>query len=152
MNRKVNIALGIIIALCSIVAIFVLFAGAIQGSQGYSETGNVFETMFGNTDAELNPVPWLIVAFVFECVGAVTGLTAGIFTGKISSAFYFLTLILLAAAGILFLNTTKLYYAVNAYPGPDTFSLGAGPITTAVFAFIGALLALYGGYSNAKSR
>jgi len=78
-------------------------------------------------------------------------LFGGILHGKISSLIYGVTLVLLVAAGILFLNANTLYVAVNPYSGQDTLSLGTGCICTVIFAFVGALLSLYGAYSNWKA-
>lgn len=152
MNRKVNAFLGIGVALMAVVAIFVLFSFAFNDSQGLNYDGaNVFTAMFGDTSKNLNAVPWLIAAFSFECAAFVTGIFGGILRGKLSALVYGVTLILLVAAGILFLNASNLYLAVNSYSGPDTLSLGTGCICTVIFAFVGALLSLYGAYSNFKA-
>ncbi len=152
MNRKVNVFLGLAVALMAAVSIFVLFSYAFNDSQGLNFDGaSLFTAMFGNTSKELNAVPWLIVAFSFEVAAFVTGLLGGILQGKISALVYGVTLALLVAAGVLFLNSVNLYLAVNPYSGTDTLSLGTGAICTVVFAFIGALLSLYGAYSNWKA-
>ena len=147
MNRKVNVFLGLGVALMAAVSIFVLFSYAFNDSQGLNFDGSsVFTAMMGDSTKNLNAVPWLIAAFSF-----VTGLFGGILHGKISSLIYGVTLVLLVAAGILFLNANTLYVAVNPYSGQDTLSLGTGCICTVIFAFVGALLSLYGAYSNWKA-
>ena len=152
MNRKVNVFLGLGVALMAAVSIFVLFSYAFNDSQGLNFDGSsVFTAMMGDSTKNLNAVPWLIAAFSFEVVAFVTGLFGGIIHGKISSLIYGVTLVLLVAAGILFLNANTLYVAVNPYSGQDTLSLGTGCICTVIFAFVGALLSLYGAYSNWKA-
>ena len=152
MNRKVNVFLGLGVALMAAVSIFVLFSYAFNDSQGLNFDGSsVFTAMMGDSTKNLNAVPWLIAAFSFEVVAFVTGLFGEILHGKISSLIYGVTLVLLVAAGILFLNANTLYVAVNPYSGQDTLSLGTGCICTVIFAFVGALLSLYGAYSNWKA-
>ena len=152
MNRKVNVLLGLGVALMAMVAVFVLFSYAFNDSQDlYYNGASVFTAMFGSKEHELGLVPGLIVAFSFELTGFVLGIASGIFKGKLSALLYGLTFAFLLTAGILFLNGVNLYNAVNAYHGVDTISLGSGSICTVVFAFIGALLSLYGAYSNWKA-
>lgn len=152
MNRKVNVLLGLGVALMSAVAVFVLFSYAFNDTQNLGYNGaSVFAAMFGNDSRNLGAVPGLIVGFSFELVGFVFGITAGIFKGKISALLFGLTFAFLLAAGIIFLNGVSLYNGVNAYHGMDTISLGSGSICTVVFAFVGALLSLYGAYSNWKA-
>ena len=152
MNRKVNVLLGLGIALMAAVAVFVLFAYAFNDSQDLNYNGaSVFTAMFGNSDRRLGAVPGLIVAFSFELTGFVLAIAAGIFRGKISSLLFALTFAFLLTAGILFLNGVNLYNSVNAYHGADSMSLGSGSICTVIFAFVGALLGLYGAYSNWKA-
>ena len=152
MNRKVNVLLGLGIALMAAVAVFVLFSYAFNDSQDLNYNGlSVFSAMFGNTDRKLYCVHGLIVAFSLELAGFVFAIVAGIFKGKMSSLLFGLTFIFLLVAGILFLNGVNLYNSVNAYHGADTMTLGSGSICTVVFAFVGALLSLYGTYSNWKA-
>ena len=156
MNRKVNVILGLGIALMAAVAVFVLFSYAFNDSSDLNFNGaSVFNAMFGSTDHEINAVPGLIIAFSFELAGFVFAIAAGIFKGKMSSLLFGLTFAFLLTAGILFLNTVNLYMAVNPYAphteGVDVVSLGSGSICTVVFAFVGALLSLYGAYSNWKA-
>lgn len=152
MNRKVNVLLGLGVALMAAVAVFVLFSYAFNDTQDLGYNGaSVFTAMFGNKDRNLGAVPGLILAFSFELAGFVFGITAGIFKGKLSALLFGLTFAFLLTAGILFLNGVNLYNGVNAYHGMDSISLGSGSICTVVFAFVGALLSLYGAYSNWKA-
>ncbi len=152
MNRKVNVLLGLGVALMAAVAVFVLFSYAFNDSQDLNYNGaSVFTAMFGNTDRRIGAVAGLIVAFSFALVGFVLAIAAGVFKGKLSALLFGLTFAFLLAAGILFLNGANLYNAVNPYTGQDSISLGSGSICTVVFAFVGALLSLYGAYSNWKA-
>jgi hypothetical protein len=152
MNRKVNAILGLGVALMSAIAIFVLFSYAFNDSQDLNYNGqSVFTAMFSSVTYNKPAVPGLIVAFSLEIAAFVFAIVAGILSGKASSLTYALTFVFLLVAGILFLNAWNLYCASIPYSGKDSVTIGSGTICSVVFAFIGAVLSLYGAYSNFKS-
>ncbi|MDY6430110.1 MAG: hypothetical protein SPL02_02900 [Bacilli bacterium] len=144
MKNKVRLLIGIGAALMAMVAVFVLFANGFS----QPERGNTFQIMFGASVLHQPAIPLLIVAFSFIVSAIGLGLIASFMPGLISRVLFFLTFGLLVAAGIIFLNTkgivTKAYGLDALTTSPGLGNLGAGPILSAIFSFIGAVLCLYG--------
>ena len=152
-NRKVNIALGLIVAVLSIVSIFVLFATAF-GSSDYSghpsTLGSCFNIMFGNQG--FDPVPGLIVAFVLQCVAAVFALVGAILPGRLGGINLGVAAICAAVAGVLWLMAPNMFSSVNPITETaESVAHGTGTILTAVLCLLSGLLGLYGGYRSFKA-
>lgn len=147
MKGKLRIIIGAAAAILAAVSVFVLFANGI-GSEGgmASMRGNTFQIMFGTGMAGTNAIPLLILAFSFECACIGLALFAGFMPGVIGKGLFGVSTALLVTAGILFLNTRTFYLNAN-YVSPTGYGLGnigPGPICSAIFAFVSAIVCAYG--------
>lgn len=152
MSKKTNIVVGFAIALMTAVAVFVLFANCFSAPVEGSEYGSGFAVMFGDTSKNFGPIPFLIVAFSLECGAFLTAIIGAFLFGKFQAIAYIITSLLLVAAGVIFLLSVSLFVSVNPLNNPEGISLGAAPITSAVFAFIGGALGLFGTYTAIKNN
>lgn len=151
MNKKTSIIIGVAVALLSAIAVLVLFASCFSTDAGFGEEfGTAFTVMFGSTSRGYGAVSMLIVAFSLECLGFVLAIAAPITTGKVRLSLFALTAISLVAAGVIFLFSSQLFRAVNSTHSLEALNLGAAPITSAVFAFLGGALSCYGAYISLK--
>ena len=99
-------------------------------------------------------VPGLITAFALLLLGTLTALISSLLPGKSASIGFGITLVALAAAGVLFIFGPNMYAAANdlsSLTSTKELTLGPGLICGAVFSFLGALLSLYGTYSSIKA-
>ena len=156
MIKKSNVIIAIGAAIMAIVAIFVMFStGFGPDKELESVRGSVFTIMFGSSTMGYRPIPGLIVGFVLLIVGAVTALISGFLPGKAGMIGFGLTLVLLAAGATLFAFAPSMYVATNkdlmSVSITEEISLGVGLILTMVFGYLGAVLALFGAYSNLKA-
>jgi|GEM_PF-2323726 len=163
MRNKSNIFVGIVSAIFAFVATMVLFADmftATYGGQKYGkEYGTGYQVMFGLEQGKsLNGVPLLVMAFVFLCVAFALLIVAAIMAGKVQGLVFAVSALLLIAAGVLFLFSVSLFDSANksiidasGTYHVDELSLGAAPISCAVFALLGGVLSLYGAYSAFKA-
>ncbi len=154
MRNKTNLLLGVVVAIAALVAIFTLFAPGFGSVDDYGSTrGNGFEILFGVESRSYNAVPLLIVAFVLVCVAVLTALVSAFMPGKLAMITFAITGVLLAAAGIMFIFAPALFKSANPNisESAEAVKLGAGFITSMIFAFIGALLSLYGAYETKKA-
>lgn len=155
MNKKTNAIIAVISCVLTVVAIFVLFATCFKAGDYGSEYGTVFGVMFGS-NTSYKAVPLMIVAFSVYCLAFVTVIAAALLNGKTSMIVFIATAALLIFAGIVFLLSPTLFRAVNpASVGQDDskdliLQLGAGPITSAVFAFLSGAMCLFGAYNASK--
>jgi len=151
MSKKTNIVVGFAIALMATIAVFVLFASCFSADVEGSEYGSGFSVMFGSTSRGFEAVPLLIVAFSLECGAFLAAIIGAFLFGKVQAIVYVLTSLILIAAGALFLFSVPLFVSINPLNNPEGISLGAAPITSAVFAFIGGALGLFGTYNAVKN-
>ncbi len=151
-NRKVHIALGVIVALLSIVSVLVLFATAF-GNSDYSEhpstLGSCYNVMFGYQG--FKPVPGLIVAFALQCAAILFAIIGTILPGRIGGGCLGLTAILLVVGGILWLTAPSMFSSINPIAAQaETVVHGTGTVLTAVMCLLGGVLGLYGAYRSFK--
>lgn len=155
MNKKTNVFLGLATTILALVAIFVLFSTAFGKEGGAASVrGNVFQIMFGIGEGSRSMIAGLITAFSLLLLGALTALISSMLPGKSASIGFGITLVALAAAGILFIMGPNMYAAANnlsSLTSTKELTLGPGLICGAVFSFLGALLSLYGTYSSIKA-
>ncbi|MCI6216448.1 MAG: hypothetical protein MR659_05160 [Mollicutes bacterium] len=155
MNKKTNVFLGLATTILALVAIFVLFSTAFGKEGGAASVrGNVFYIMFGSEKRSLSMVPGLITAFALLLLGTLTALISSLLPGKSATIGFGITLVALAAAGVLFIFGPNMYAAANdlsSLTSTKELTLGPGLICGAVFSFLGALLSLYGTYSSIKA-
>ncbi|OPZ35046.1 MAG: hypothetical protein BWY98_00842 [Tenericutes bacterium ADurb.BinA155] len=152
MSKKTNIIVGLVVAVFVAVAVFVLFANCFATPSGYgAEYGSAFKVMFGSQGSAYNAVPLLIVAFSLYCAAFLTAIVGAFCFGKVQTIVYGLTALMSIGAGVIFLLSVSLFRAVNTAPiGSEAISLGAAPITSSVFAFLGGVLSLFGAYKAIK--
>lgn len=152
-NRKLSIALGIIVTVISIVSVLVLFATAFgkSGEPAYPSTlGSCYQVAFGAH--EYNAVPLLIAGFILQCVAILFGLVSAFLPGKGGLISFGLTGLLLAIAGIFWVLAPSSFSGMNTItPAAEVVVHGTGTILAMVFCFLGALLAFYGAYRTAKN-
>ncbi len=167
-SKTTNILLGTAILVFAAVAILVLFAAMFNYQDDYGAGwGSGFGVMFGTAQHKsFHPVALLIVAFSVEIVGGLTGIVAAFMERKIALILNIVTAVCLIAGGVLFLCSVPLFLGANsdsielvkmidnakAAGSPNPLTLGAAPITNAVFAFLGGLLGVYGAYTGLQAN
>jgi hypothetical protein len=145
MKQKTSrIVIALAVAVFALISILVLFSSA------FSDTarGSGFEVAFGLIDGEKYPIPELIVAFGLECLGFILSFVSLPIKGKAKSVVFFINVLVLASAGILFCFAVSFYQTWNlaAQSGQiDNYTIGTGYITSIVFAFLGAATSFIGG-------
>ena len=156
-NKHMKRLIGIVMLVCSIVAIFGLFGNAFADVNGIPDTrGSVYTLMFHAEKYGYNEMPALTVAFSFLIVAASLTLIGAFFPGRIGGGILGLsTLFLVAAAIILFLTKSIFLGAATTGGAPiydeKDLALGVGSLLPAIFAVLGGVLGLYGTYVSFKA-
>ena len=156
-NKKLNLFLGIVIAVCAIVAIFGFFGDAFADIDDVNAgRGAVYSLMFSFKKHNYNVMPSLIAAFVCVVTATVTALLASFLPGKLATLNFAITAILLIAVGVICLFGKNIFLSAGTVSGAtdldsSKLGLGVGFILPAVFAFIGGALSAYGTYTSLKA-
>ena len=152
-NRKANIIMGLVATVMAIVSVFTLFAVAFGNSDAAgnpSTLGSVYDVMFGNQG--FNAVPTLIAAFILQLVAILFCLIGSIMPGRLGAFGLGFAAILLVVAGIFYLVAPNFFLSINKVETlAEEVVLGPGCIVSAIFAFVAALIGVYGGYRAFKA-
>jgi hypothetical protein len=142
-NKSSSKVLSTLIAIFAIVAIFVEYAAAFYDDDG-TVLGSVFTVMFGVSNKYATVWP-LVIAFVALLLGFLLLIGNLVLSGKGLKACFLAEAVLFIGAGVLFLFGLQFFEAANPgnLVGGKSY-LGAGSITTAVFAFLAGASALGG--------
>ena len=150
--KKRKTLIGLVAAVCSIVAIFTLFADAFAGVSGEygSSRGNFYQIMFGNWQG-YDAVPGMIIAWVLLLVAAVV-LTLGSFLpSKLGGLVLGVGALVVLAGSIMLFFAPAMFTAVaNTTFIEEAPAIGVGIIVSAVFGILAALIALFGARSAMK--
>ena len=163
-SKTTNILLGSAILVFATVAILVLFTSMFNYQDDYGAGwGSGFGVIFGTAqNKSFHAVPLLIVAFSIEILGGLLGILSPFFSRKIGMILNIVSAACLIAAGVLFLFSVSLFLGANKdsveltkliqNSSGKALTLGAAPITNAVFAFLGGLIGVYGAYSSLQAN
>lgn len=156
-NKQMKRLIGIIMLICSIVAIFGLFGNAFGDVNDIPDArGSIYNLMFHAEDSGYGEMPALTVAFSFLIVAAVLALIGAFFPGKIGGIFLALTSAFLVASAVILFSAKSIFLNAGTLSGApafdaDSLSLGVGTLLPAIFAILGGVLGLYGTYVSFKA-
>ena len=144
--KKTKMLIGLVAAICAIVAIFTLFAAAFGGVNNYpSSRGNVYQIMFGNYQG-YDAIPGLIAAWALLLAGAFSLLIGAFLPSKLGGLVLGIGALVTLAAAIMFFFGPQFYLAVinNGQPvAEENPVLGYGLIFSAIFAILGSVMGLF---------
>lgn len=154
-KNSLNKVLAALIAICALVAIFVMYAPAFADKTYQASTGSFFHLTFGSTDAELPVIVPFVIAFVCLLLVVLFALAVALLSGKSLRLAYLVELLLGAGAGIIPLFGIQIYdsyHPTNTLELLGEAQLGSGSICVIVFSFLAAAIAFLGLATTARKE
>ncbi|MCF0113591.1 MAG: hypothetical protein HUJ60_06415 [Bacilli bacterium] len=156
-EKRLNLILGIAVAVFASIAVFTLFAEAFADIDSLpASRGTIYTLMFDYEAKGYNPMPLFIVGWAFLLAAIAMAFVNMLLPGKLSVIGFAILAILLLGAGIIFCFSKEIFLAAGNVKGASAgdehlLALGAGPICALIFSFLGAILSGYGAYKALKA-